>query len=202
MRRCAIPQSYHKSRTSKRKRMTKGHLNKKKSHSGIFLDKSEHFQRDTKLRQMQQKNAGQNKGKCRIQSIFCSYLATGHPSFSNPNRWTQLKQPISNTGQYKTFQSKTKQLFCVVHQVGQTFSYQHSALQCNLTKYKHKLQSFPFLWKTSITFSFSENANRLDLLQSQPTFKTTAFVQMIQTDLFWFIIICRWRLLARAVFSL
>lgn len=140
----------------------------------------------------------------KMQNSECLLYLFGNrtPIFQQSLRWTQLKQPISNTGQYKTFQSKTKQLFCVVHQVGQTFSYQHSALQCNLTKYKHKLQSFPFLWKTSITFSFSENANRLDLLQSQPTFKTTAFVQMIQTDLFWFIIICRWRLLARAVFSL
>lgn len=36
MRRCAIPQSYHKSRTSKRKRMTKGHPNKK-SHTAAFF---------------------------------------------------------------------------------------------------------------------------------------------------------------------
>lgn len=53
--------------------MTKGHPNK----SAFFLDKSEHFQRDTELTQMEQKNARKNEEENKFHNNFCSHLQTG-----------------------------------------------------------------------------------------------------------------------------
>lgn len=75
--------SYCRSRASRRKRMTKGHPNKKAGTAAFFLDKLEHFERET-AQTHEQKSARRNMEECRIQSIFSSYLEIGLLSLSNP----------------------------------------------------------------------------------------------------------------------